>query len=188
MTASSVEVPPPPRNVSLPVLSITVSKPENTTEPFSLEFYSCDGVIYATVVAEDAAAGGPLLARFPVDPLGGGGAIVNVSSLSSFIGFEDHASYCASKGALDAMSRVMTNELGRHGIRVNCIMPGAVPTEIMMKALRLEDDDLPKLEKMLRLPMRRLGTPEDLGQAVLYFVSPASSWVTGQVIGIDGGL
>jgi len=58
----------------------------------------------------------------------------------------------------------------------------------MMKALRPEDDDLPKLEKMLRLPMRRLGTPEDLGQAVLYFVSPASSWVTGQVIGIDGGL
>ena len=58
----------------------------------------------------------------------------------------------------------------------------------MMKALRPEDDDLPKLEKMLRLPMRRLGTPEDLGQAVLYFVSAASSWVTGQVIGIDGAL
>jgi len=52
----------------------------------------------------------------------------------------------------------------------------------------LKDDDLPKLEKVLRLPMARLGTPDDLGLATLFLVSPASSWVTGQIIGIDGGL
>jgi hypothetical protein len=55
---------------------------------------------------------------------GVGGAVVNVSSNSSMKGFVDHAAYCASKGALDAMSRVMANELGRHGIRVNCVNPG----------------------------------------------------------------
>jgi NAD(P)-dependent dehydrogenase (short-subunit alcohol dehydrogenase family) len=67
-------------------------------------------------------------------------------------------------------------------------MPGAVPTEIMMTALKLSDDDLAGLERHLRLPMRRLGTPEDLGAAVLYFSAPASSWVTGQVLAIDGGM
>ena len=67
-------------------------------------------------------------------------------------------------------------------------MPGAVPTEIMMTALKLTDEALPGLERHLRLPMRRLGTPSDLGNAVLYFASPASSWVTGQILGVDGGM
>ena len=58
----------------------------------------------------------------------------------------------------------------------------------LMTAMRLEDADLPTLERRLRLPMRRLGTPEDLGAAVLYFVAPASSWVTGQVLAVDGGM
>jgi NAD(P)-dependent dehydrogenase (short-subunit alcohol dehydrogenase family) len=58
----------------------------------------------------------------------------------------------------------------------------------MMTAMKLEDNDLPRLEKLLRLPMRRLGTPEDLGAAVLYFVSPASGWVTGQMLSVDGGM
>lgn len=116
-----------------------------------------------------------------------GGRIVNISSKAAVNTVMGSGHYAAAKAAVNSLTITYAKELGPR-IRVNCIMPGAVPTEIMMKALRLEDDDLPKLEKMLRLPMRRLGTPEDLGQAVLYFVSPASSWVTGQVIGIDGGL
>ena len=95
--------------------------------------------------------------------------------------------YAAAKAAVNSLTVTYAKELGPR-IRVNCIMPGAVPTEIMMKAMRLQDEDLPKLEKVLRMPMRRLGTPDDLGQAVLYFVSPASSWVTGQILGVDGGL
>ena len=116
-----------------------------------------------------------------------GGRIVNISSKAAVNTVMGSGHYAAAKAAVNSLTVTYAKELGPR-IRVNCIMPGAVPTEIMMKALRLEDDDLQKLEKMLRLPMRRLGTPEDLGQAVLYFVSPASSWVTGQVIGIDGGL
>ena len=67
-------------------------------------------------------------------------------------------------------------------------MPGAVPTEIMMKALRIGEDELPALQKALRTPSGRLGTPEDLGAAALYLASPASSWVTGQTISVSGGL
>ena len=66
-------------------------------------------------------------------------------------------------------------------------MPGAVPTEIMMKALRLEEDDLPNLEQMLKLPAGRLGTPTDLGAAALYLLSPGAAWVTGQNIRVSGG-
>ena len=67
-------------------------------------------------------------------------------------------------------------------------MPGAVPTEIMMKALRLGEDDLPKLERHLRLPAGRLGTPEDLGSAALFLCSRASSWITGEVLSVSGGM
>ena len=95
--------------------------------------------------------------------------------------------YAAAKAGVNSLTQTFAKELGPR-IRVNCIMPGAVPTEIMMTALHLADSDLPALERRLRLPMRRLGTPDDLGAAVLYFVSPASSWVTGQILAVDGGM
>jgi NAD(P)-dependent dehydrogenase (short-subunit alcohol dehydrogenase family) len=95
--------------------------------------------------------------------------------------------YAAAKAGVNSLTKTFAKELGPR-VRVNCVMPGAVPTEIMMKALGLREQDLPGVERMLRLPMGRLGTPEDLGAAVLYFASPASSWVTGQIIGVDGGM
>ncbi|MFM8846469.1 MAG: SDR family NAD(P)-dependent oxidoreductase [Actinomycetota bacterium] len=116
-----------------------------------------------------------------------GGRIVNISSKAAVSTVMGSGHYAAAKAAVNSLTVTYAKELGPR-IRVNCIMPGAVPTEIMMKAMRLEESDLPRLEKILRLPMRRLGTPEDLGLAALYLVSPASSWVTGQIIGIDGGL
>jgi NAD(P)-dependent dehydrogenase (short-subunit alcohol dehydrogenase family) len=63
-----------------------------------------------------------------------------------------------------------------------------VPTEIMMKALGLGDDDLPALEKRLRLPAGRLGTPEDLGAAALFLCSRASEWITGEIMSVTGGM
>ena len=116
-----------------------------------------------------------------------GGRIVNISSKAAVQTVMGSGHYAAAKAAVNSLTTTYAKELGPR-IRVNCIMPGAVPTEIMMKAMRLTDDDLPKLEKVLRLPMARLGTPDDLGLATLFLVSPASSWVTGQIIGIDGGL
>ncbi len=119
--------------------------------------------------------------------MGDGGRIVNISSRAATTPVKGSGHYNAAKAGVNSLTETFAKELGPR-IRVNCVMPGAVPTEIMMKALKLDDDDLPGLERMLRLPMGRLGTPEDLGAAVLYFVSPASSWVTGQIIAVDGGM
>lgn len=116
-----------------------------------------------------------------------GGRIVNISSRAAVSTVMGSGHYAAAKAGVNSLTVTYAKELGPR-IRVNCIMPGAVPTEIMMKAMRLEEKDLPMLEKRIRLPMRRLGTPEDLGQAVLYFVAPASSWVTGQILSVDGGM
>ena len=85
------------------------------------------------------------------------------------------------------LTKTLAKELGP-GIRVNCIMPGFVPTEIMMTALEINEEQLPGLEKALKLPAGRLGTPRDLGAAALYLLSPATEWVTGQVIRVSGGM
>lgn len=116
--------------------------------------------------------------------LGGGGAIVNVSSLSSFIGFENHASYCASKGALDAMSRVMTNELGPHGIRVNCINPIVTMTELAARAW----SDPAKSEPVLRrIPIGRFAQAIDIAEVIAFLLSDASMMMNGLSISVDGG-
>lgn len=118
--------------------------------------------------------------------MGEGGRIVNISSLAAETVIPGSGHYGAAKAGVNMLTRVFAQELGPR-IRVNCIMPGAVPTEIMMKAMKLTDDDLPRLEKVLRLPAGRLGTPRDLGAATLYLCSHASEWVTGQCLRISGG-
>jgi NAD(P)-dependent dehydrogenase (short-subunit alcohol dehydrogenase family) len=125
--------------------------------------------------------------RIAAAHMGEGGRVVNISSRAADTPMPGSGHYAAAKAAVNSLTRTFAKELGPR-IRVNCIMPGAVPTEIMMTALRLTDDDLPNLERRLRLPAGRLGTPEDLGAACLYLVSPAASWVTGQIIAIDGGM
>ncbi len=116
--------------------------------------------------------------------LGGGGAIVNVSSLSSFIGFDDHASYCASKGAMDAMSRVMANELGKSGIRVNCINPIVTMTELAARAW----SDKAKSEPVLnRIPIGRFAETIDIAEVIAFLLSDASAMMNGLSIPLDGG-
>jgi len=115
-----------------------------------------------------------------------GGRILNISSRAAEMIVPGSGHYAAAKAGVNALTANLAAELGPR-IRVNGIMPGAVPTEIMMKALRLGESDLPKLEKALRLPAGRLGTPEDLGAAALFLCSRASEWVTGQTINISGG-
>ncbi len=114
------------------------------------------------------------------------GRVVNVSSVAARMVVPGSGHYSAAKRAVNSLTESFAHELGPR-VRVNCVMPGLVPTEIAMKALQLTDADLPGLQKALRLPLERLGTPEDLGAAILYFVSPASSWVTGESIAISGG-
>lgn len=112
------------------------------------------------------------------------GAIVNVSSLSSLTGFIDHAAYCASKGALDAMSRVMALELGPLGIRVNCINPAVTLTAMARKAW----SDPVKAGPMLkRMPMGRFIEPEEVAEVVLFLLSDRASMVHGIAMPIDAG-
>jgi NAD(P)-dependent dehydrogenase (short-subunit alcohol dehydrogenase family) len=119
--------------------------------------------------------------------MGDGGRVVNISSRAANSVVPGSGHYAAAKAGVNSLTATFARELGPR-IRVNCIMPGAVPTEIMMTAMRLQEEQLPALAKRLRLPAGRLGTPEDLGAAVLYLVSPGAAWVTGQTIAVDGGM
>ena len=115
---------------------------------------------------------------------GAGGAIVNVSSISAFTGFADHAAYCASKGAMDAMSRVMANELGPHGIRVNCINPIVTMTELAAAAW----SDPAKSDPMLRrIPLGRFAEVGDIAPTIAFLLSDGAAMVSGQSLSIDGG-
>ena len=115
-----------------------------------------------------------------------GGRIVNISSLAAEMIIPGSGHYAAAKSGCNVLTRTFATELGPR-IRVNGIMPGMVPTEIAMQAMKLKDEDLPNLEKMLNLPAGRLGTPEDLGAAALFLASPGAAWITGQVIRDTGG-
>ena len=116
-----------------------------------------------------------------------GGRILNISSKAGADPVAGSGHYSAAKAATNSLTISFARELGPR-IRVNCIMPGAVPTEIMMQALQLGEKDLPQLEKALRLPAGRLGTPQDLGAAALFLVSRGSEWITGEVISVSGGM
>ena len=118
--------------------------------------------------------------------MGEGGRVVNISSIAAENVVRGSGHYSAAKAGVNMLTKTFATELGPR-IRVNCIMPGAVPTEIMMTAMNLKEEDLPGFEKMIRLPAGRLGTPRDLGAAVLYLSSKASEWVTGQCISVSGG-
>ncbi len=115
------------------------------------------------------------------------GRVLNISSIAAEDVIEGSGHYSAAKAGVNMMTRTFAKELGPR-IRVNTIMPGFVPTEIMMTALDITEEQLPVIEKSLNLPSGRLGTPRDLGAAALYLLSPASEWVTGQVIRVSGGM
>ena len=114
----------------------------------------------------------------------GGGAIVNVSSVASFIGFAEHAAYCASKGALDGLTRVMANELGRRGIRVNGVHPVVTLTPMAEKAW----SDPAKSGPMLaRIPLGRFVQPDEVAAAIAFLLSDAAAMVNGIDLPVDGG-
>jgi NAD(P)-dependent dehydrogenase (short-subunit alcohol dehydrogenase family) len=115
-----------------------------------------------------------------------GGRVVNVSSVAADRIVPTSGHYSAAKRGVNSLTESFAFELAPR-IRVNAVLPGLVPTEVSMKALELTEADLPAFAKTLKIPAGRLGTPEDLGNAILYFVSPASDWVTGECISISGG-
>ncbi|GBP78532.1 hypothetical protein EVAR_61664_1 [Eumeta japonica] len=113
------------------------------------------------------------------------GAIVNISSQASKAALKDHAIYSASKGALDALTRVMAMELGPHGIRVNCVNPTVILTE-MAKAGGWNDPERGKDMKS-KIPLGRFGEVSEVVNAVVFLLSEKSSMITGVELPIDGG-
>ena len=115
-----------------------------------------------------------------------GGRIVNVSSIAAARIVPNSGHYSAAKRGVNSLTESFAFELAPR-IRVNAVLPGLVPTDIVMESLQLSEADLPALQEQLKIPAGRLGRPEDLGNAILYFVSPASEWVTGECVSISGG-
>lgn len=115
---------------------------------------------------------------------GGGGAIVNITSIAGHRGFQDHLCYAASKAGLEGASRVMAKELGPHNIRVNCAAPTITLTELAAEAWSDPEKSRPML---VRHPMDRFAEAEEVAQAITMLLSDASGMVTGAVLPIDGG-
>lgn len=115
----------------------------------------------------------------------GGGSIINISSITFFVGADEFLHYVSSKGAVVGLTRALARECGPESIRVNSIAPGAFPT----RAYFLPGRDIPKLDQevMNSQAIKRKGEPEDIGNAVLFFASELSSFVTGQTLLVDGG-
>ena len=115
----------------------------------------------------------------------GGGSIVNISSMASQYGIPKVIAYSASKGAIEAMTRAMAVELSPKGIRVNCIAPGFIATDMSAKALN--NDPERKNKVLSRTPMGDLGAPSTIGDAAYFLASEQSSYITGVVLPVDGG-
>lgn len=114
---------------------------------------------------------------------GTGGAIVNLGSGCNRLAFPRLVDYTASKGGIEQLTKVAALELGPHGIRVNCVAPGAIETE----RTRAEVDDYSGRWSLLT-PLRRVGTVDDVADAVLWLAGPQSSFVSGQTLLVDGGI
>jgi 3-oxoacyl-[acyl-carrier protein] reductase len=111
------------------------------------------------------------------------GRIINISSVSGLMGNPGQANYSASKAALIGMTRTVARELASRKITVNCVAPGFIASEMTAALGPALEDEVKK-----RVPAKRLGTPEEVADTVLFLAAPASAFITGQCLVVDGGL
>jgi 3-oxoacyl-[acyl-carrier protein] reductase len=111
------------------------------------------------------------------------GAIINISSVVGLSGYRGLSVYGATKAGLDGLTRALARELGSRGITVNSVAPGYLRTDM---SHGLDQDQLGQISR--RTPVGRLGEPEDVARAVLFLADPANTFITGQVLVVDGGL
>ncbi len=131
-----------------------------------------------------------LLSKYaiPVMAQAGGGVIINTASGWGLVGGREAASYCASKGAVVNLTRALALDHGPQNIRVNCICPGDTDTPMLRsEAQQLGEAEQDFMAGAADRPLRRVGTPEDIAQAVLYLAGDASAFVTGASLVVDGG-
>ena len=115
----------------------------------------------------------------------GRGAIVNMSSVNAVLAIPNIASYNVSKGGINQLTRVMALSLVDKGIRVNAVAPGTIATELAAKAVLTSEEAKKKI--MSRTPMKRLGEPSEVADVVAYLASDAASYITGEIVVVDGG-
>jgi NAD(P)-dependent dehydrogenase (short-subunit alcohol dehydrogenase family) len=114
------------------------------------------------------------------------GSIINISSGAGTGPVPGSAHYGAAKAGTNSLTWTLSAELAPR-IRVNGVAPGAIPTEVMLTAVGRTEDELDLLLEEWRIPMGRLGTPQDIGAACVYLASDAASWVTGEILRVGGG-
>jgi NAD(P)-dependent dehydrogenase (short-subunit alcohol dehydrogenase family) len=113
------------------------------------------------------------------------GSIVNMSSVNAVTAIPSIASYNASKGGINQLTRVMALALADQGIRVNAVAPGTIATELSKNAVLTSDEARARI--MSRTPLRRLGEPAEIADVTAFLLSSAASYMTGQVVYVDGG-
>ena len=117
---------------------------------------------------------------------GRGGAIVNMSSVNALLAIPNQVAYAVSKGGLSQLTRVAAVGLARHGIRVNAIGPGTILTELARNAVLQDESALRTI--LSRTPLGRCGEPEEVAAVALFLASDDASYVTGETLGVSGGL
>ena len=115
----------------------------------------------------------------------GRGSIVNMSSVNAVLAIPNIASYNVSKGGINQLTRVMALALAPHNIRVNAVAPGTIATELAARAVLTSDEAKAKI--LSRTPMKRLGEPAEVADVVAWLASDAASYVTGEIVVVDGG-
>lgn len=115
----------------------------------------------------------------------GGGAIVNTASIFGLIGAQNSCGYSASKAAVIGLTRQMANDFGPNGIRVNAVAPGLIETPLTAERIRTEA--WRRHQMIDGAPLRRAGQPEDVARAVRFLASDEASFITGQILAVDGG-
>ena len=115
----------------------------------------------------------------------GRGSVLFTASMASYLGIPHIIGYSAAKTAILGMVRALASELAPDGVRVNGVAPGWIGTEMVRKNTSADPQRLARI--MARIPMEKFGQPEDIGWAMAYLLSPAASYVTGQVLAVDGG-
>jgi NAD(P)-dependent dehydrogenase (short-subunit alcohol dehydrogenase family) len=119
----------------------------------------------------------------------GSGSIVNIGSVAGTVGFADDAAYCASKGAVLALTKQMAIDYSARGVRVNCISPGFIETQQMEVYLNSHADPAARRAELDKLhPIGRIGRPEEVAAAAAFLASDDASFVTGAELAVDGGL